>query len=177
MSTPGKPKSASARSAAFPGPSGRADAAADDPPRTGRLGLRAGYVDFGGSSEATALFGFYLGRPGTGTFSYELGLDLAQAEAVDGSFSSMLLAGRIDLLFPVGDEEARTRPYLLSGLEGFAENARDRGASYANYAGALSLGAGVGFGGGMFDLRATYSLPIGSDNSTGITLVSAAVGF
>ena len=177
VSTPGKPKPSSARRPAFPGPSGGADVEAGDPRGAGRIGMRAGYVDFGGGSEATALVGFYLGWPGTGRFDYELGLDIAQPEAADGTFSSMLFAGRVDLLFPVGEEEASTRPYLLSGLEGFVEQARDGAESYANFAGALSLGAGVDLGGGMFDLRATYSLPIGSDNSTGITLVSAAVGF
>ncbi len=146
-----------------------------------RFGVRAGYMGYGQGTEvklgASPLLGVYLGRDWLKGIRYEVGLDVARSEAANESFVSTLVGGRLDILFPLGNGQRSTRAYLLSGVEGLVESIKDVNTSSTNSATAVNLGAGLGFGRGRFDLRATYSLFLGSDNAAGMTLVSAAFLF
>ena len=71
----------------------------------------------------------------------------------------------------------QSKVYLVSGVEGIYETAEEAGGRYANLVSALNLGAGVGLDGGRFDIRVTYSVLLGSENSGGLILVTGAVTF
>jgi hypothetical protein len=147
----------------------------------GRMGVRAGYADLtiGGDevAEGAPLFGFFYGGGRQGKVGYEVGLDVSRSSSLSGAFTSTLLAGRFDLLFSMGKPDASARVYLVSGLSGLADLTQDVNTSSTGTAAAVNLGAGAGFGKGRFDVRATYSLLIGSENSFGMTLLSAGLAF
>ena len=156
-----------------------------DLPRAVRPGIRTGFLAFTsaerGGIDSTALVGFFLGPPKTRGISWEAGLDLASVDAENGSYSSRVYVGRFDVLFPLGGgpdgDTPRAKPYLLSGVDGIVESAEEADAGFSNYATAINLGVGVGLKEGKFDLRATYSVLLGSDNSSGMMLLTGAFTF
>ena len=154
------------------GPSGR---------RGGRFGVRLGYAGFGSPADVSVggvpFGGLYLAGGKLGKLPYEIGLDVTRPGAENDSFDTLLFTGQFDLLFHLRNDAAAARPYLLSGIKGLLEAVDDVNESSTNVAGAVDVGLGMGFGRGRFDVRATYSLLLGSDNAAGITLVSAGVRF
>ncbi|MHC5055755.1 MAG: hypothetical protein ACYTKD_13680 [Planctomycetota bacterium] len=144
------------------------------------FGLRAGHADFTsdkGEIDGTPLFGLFLDRRKGGRLACEVGLDYARPEAEDGSFESSLLFGRFDILLPAGGAGPIAGGYFLCGAGGVAESTSDLTGDYRNFVGVVNLGAGFGVADGRFDLRFTYTMPLGSHNVSAITLVSAGARF
>ena len=130
--------------------------------------------------DSNLFFGLHFrsgGRNGA-KVSYEFAVDVGTTE-VSGGYESRPVAGVLNLLVSTGGSASRTRGCLIAGAGGVMELVEETGSGtgYTNYAGTVSLGAGLLLGGGRFELRAAYNMFLGSDNVGGRAVVALGYGF
>ena len=153
------------------------------PERPGAFGLRAGMMmTVASETEWKPTFdigAFYRGYASP-RFVYELGVDYAPAKSKDGSTSSQLIFFRGEALFWTGGAEDQSPGlYVLAGAQGISESAEfyGSGPTASRMGAGINLGVGFGAPRGRWDLRAAYSLVLGSDNAGGSILVAAGTSF
>lgn len=104
--------------------------------------------------------------------------------ATGGGSSSIIFAGRCGLVWappPAGG--GPDGPYLTAGVWGFAESVEirdeylDETGPYLNGAASCSLGAGLVFGEGRYDVRVEQTLKALSTSPTNMLVVTAGVRF
>lgn len=152
----------------------------------GRLGLRGGLMLPGSTSEkswdTTALFGLYY-RPAQMLSPYaawEVEFDYASVKRDDGFVTSRLYVLRGGLLF--GNWEDDTRSATVFGVAGAeavvgGSSWEASGSEESSAVGALEFGVGLAAPGGAWDVRAVYSVFLGSDNLKSGFMIAAGSSF
>jgi hypothetical protein len=150
--------------------------------RSGRFGVRVGLMlpvaVEEGSWDSGLRAGLYY-RGGSKTV-YEFGLDYASIESDDGLTSSALLFLRGDVLFGRwSEDDDKAGFYFLAGIQGISEQAElsGSGKTESRTGGGLNLGLGIGSPKGKWDVRAAYSIVLGSDNAKGDVIVATGFAF
>lgn len=152
-----------------------------DSERAGRLGLRGGLILPGSSPEeswdTTAIFGLYY-RPVRALWpgaAYEVEFDYLSVKRGDGYVTSRLYVLRGGLLFANWDDDGRSSTVFgLAGAEAvIGSSSYATGKEDSRGVAALEFGVGVGPPDGAWDVRAVYSLFLGSDNVKGGLLLAA----
>jgi hypothetical protein len=107
--------------------------------------------------------------------AFETGFDVGTANGADGTVSRVYVF-RFDLMGFASPKGGFYYFYGAQGTSTFTENDED-GSLVGEIAAGLDLGIGSLVGGGRFDLRATYSVLLGSTNASGMALVSVGCRF
>jgi len=142
------------------------------------MGLHLGYA-----APAAGDMETFLGGPTAGVFyrsmrerartGYEFGLDVVSSDSGDVNASATLLFAGASALFRT---KAEGKFYVLGGgrlVTEWVDTEEDTGA----IATALDVGGGMALAGGKMDLRATYSILLGSGNVPGFGAVRLGYAF
>jgi hypothetical protein len=143
----------------------------------GRMGARVGYVlpvaedldDYAGSVEVGAYYAGVLKR-----LPYEIGFDAAWIETDAGGDKAGLYTLRFDTFFAGTGAYSGPMYYFLGGL-GASLATPDVGDS--ELAGSVNLGFGIAMSDNRFDMRASYSVMLGSDNINGLVIAGVGMHF
>ena len=147
-------------------------------PSRRRMGARVGCLVTVGESEAeydgSIAVGLYYSGHVLGRLPFEAGFDLAWIDSDDGADESNLYLLRFDLLFSKPQEYEGHRFYLLAGMgAALASPEEQENESVLS----LNFGAGLMPTGNRWDIRATYSVMVDSDNIGGLLLLTAGYRF
>lgn len=143
------------------------------------FGVRLGYISPGGGDEedfsGAMTYGLYY-RPGSAEsrLGFEFGLDLGSSDSESGTAEAGLVMVSVAALYRMNGGKSF---YLLGGGKIVSEKVEDGtfGTDDSTLGGTLDFGAGTVLAQGRVDVRATYSILLGSDNVPGAA--SLLVGY